>query len=63
MEEMKTTPRTHCYLCGAPCEPVDAGRHIACEQEENARLAEWESDMLSGETASTSEEPHASKAA
>lgn len=31
-----------CALCGHPCELVDNMRHMACEQEENARIAEWE---------------------
>lgn len=36
-----------CYLCGKPCEPQEDGHHSACINEENARVAAKESDILS----------------
>ena len=44
---MNLPSETHCYLCGEPCEAVDHGRHLSCEQEENARISAWEACSLS----------------
>lgn len=60
---MKTTPETCCHLCGQPCEPTDAGRHISCEQEENARIAAWEAAIVAEQAAPVSDNSNASKAA